>query len=243
MKKIILLPVLLAILSSLAFSCEQNISPEPDALQVSDKTIAYETVVRVPLSSKHFASSGELEILDLSLVNKENIAVLKPTISQVWADVKAGKVASFYPEEIDEPAEQITDDNYFNHISSRFKENGHPVNEAHLLASVEVILEGLSGEGNPGPQASALRFVWMDELGKTPDFNFCLIPGSELKTYSVKTVKGHQPLLAYLSARTYAGYNISVTTRQGIARCRNLKEALKMEVLIAQGEFEQLEFH
>lgn len=240
MKKYLFMAAVLVASTLFMPSCEQ------EAVQVQSPTpppvpeMAFTTVVRVPLGEPN-AVTGEADILNPSLMEAENQAILAPTFKAIWKALQQGKLAAF-PIDTDFP-QGVSEADFLSHVAQGMEENNAPLNEASMTSCLEVEFAGKAQKGSSKMEATWLRFVWVDPGQVLPDRNICQVKVGDLKDFTVSTKTGTQSFAAYLNARNYDGYPINVGTEQGIARVKTYEEARKMEVMTARGELDQLTYY
>lgn len=222
-------------------SCEQEPVQAQEPTLPAVQEMAFTTVIRVPLQARR-GNTGEDGILNPSVLEAENIAVLAPTFTAIWKDASSGKFKT-YPIEEEFP-EGVNETNFLAASMASMEEKGFILNvDGGMTGCLEVEFAGKARKGSSKMEAKWLRFVWSDPGDVLPDRNICQVKIQELKGYTVQTKTGTKSFIDYVNDRNYDGYPINVGTEKGMARVKTYEEARKMEVLTAQGELDQLSYY
>lgn len=225
--------VLLALMATFFFACDKTTIDPDDSETFSGS--AFMTTYRLPLVPGN-EMNGEVEIVDNTLIEKENVSIVKPVLNQILEDLRSGKLRSYPTDNI---TTEIAPEEYFNHCWSSMEDDKVKMSYQHLNQCVEVIMDGVAGEKKSELTPAWLRLVWVDVNKVFPDKNFVQLKIEDLKNYTVDSESRTRPLATYLAQRSYEYYPINVIANGKQRGIRTHLDAKVIDDLIDAGELEQ----
>jgi hypothetical protein len=209
----------------------------------SDHGIAPEKVLKptatasarycVPLTTGR--PNGETDIVDPTNASRTNIAELLPTMRQIVADAKSGKIPT-YPDAFSTDSEN-NPKTFMQRTIDRIESTWRPMSDEELLTGFEMDynLEAYDGYIKMKPKSLDITFVDSQQI--YPDYIICSLKMSDLKDYPVRHGAGTMSLPDYLAEHAFEHYVIRVYAADTFG-IRTFADSRTVQQQLEQGHFD-----
>ena len=226
--------VLFALLATIFFACDRTTEVvEPDD-RITFSGEVFQTTYRLPLKAGN-VFSGEADIVDNTLIENENVRLVKPVLNQILEDLQSGKLNA-YP--TDDMETDIAPNEYFNHVWKSIEKDEAKMSFEHLNQCVEVIFDGKTTTNGSTLEPAWLRLVWVDVDKIFPDKNLVQVKMEDLSSYNLP-LDEVAPFPSYLAKRDYEYYTINLRVDDRWRGIRTHPDAVAIQDLIETGKIEE----
>ncbi|MFN8397386.1 MAG: hypothetical protein U0176_22375 [Bacteroidia bacterium] len=222
----------LGICGMIAFtSCTRENGIKPEKILKPTATASARYVV--PLTTGR--PNGETDIVDPTNATRTNIAELLPTMRQIIADAKLGRIPS-YPDAYSTDSEN-NPKTFMQRALKKIESTWRPVSDQEMLTSFEMNFDLEAYDGYIKMKPTCLDVTFVDSKQMYPDYIVCSLKMSDLKDYPVRHGAGTMPLPDYLAEHAFEHYVIRVFAADTFG-IRTFADSRTVQQQLEQGHFD-----